>query len=175
MLPINRCFLSAVLLSSLSILGCQSVEPLPVTPVPESKPESTSELYVPVHRYSRYTLAELKPEATKQNLLMQVIEIELPGTWDISVAEALRHVLLRSGYRLCERSAQSDVLYELPLPAAHLKLGPITLRDALLTLSGPAWLLNIDEQLREVCFLPAIPSVVSDLPERQSHTSESDQ
>jgi type IV pili sensor histidine kinase/response regulator len=43
-------------------------------------------------------------------------------------------------------------LYALPLPAAHLHLGPMTLRDALLTLAGPAWELHADDRARQICF-----------------------
>ena len=43
-------------------------------------------------------------------------------------------------------------LYTLPLPAAHLHLGPMSLRDALLTLAGPAWELHADDRTRQVCF-----------------------
>jgi type IV pili sensor histidine kinase/response regulator len=43
-------------------------------------------------------------------------------------------------------------LYALPLPAAHRHLGPMTLRDALLTLAGPAWELHADDRARQICF-----------------------
>ena len=43
-------------------------------------------------------------------------------------------------------------LYALPLPAVHLHLGPMTLRDALLTLAGPAWELHADDRARQICF-----------------------
>jgi hypothetical protein len=46
-------------------------------------------------------------------------------------------------------------LYALPLPAAHLHLGPMTLRDALLTLAGPAWELHADDRARQICFRAA--------------------
>jgi len=65
----------------------------------------------------------------------------------------LRHVLKRSGWRLCEGSAAVAELDALPLPAAHRILGPMTLRDALLTLAGAAWELRVDERARRVCFV----------------------
>ena len=48
--------------------------------------------------------------------------------------------------------AEAATLYALPLPAAHLRLGPLMLRDALLTLAGPAWELSVDDLTRQVCF-----------------------
>lgn len=61
-------------------------------------------------------------------------------------------MLLRSGYTLCEAGSDVAVLHDLPLPAAHLQLGPLFLRDALLTLAGPAWELHVDDVARRVCF-----------------------
>lgn len=80
-----------------------------------------------------------------------MIEISIPPTLDASVGDALRHVLLRTGYRLCD-APETTALYALPLPAAHLRLGPLPLRDALRALAGPAWELSVDDAARAVCF-----------------------
>jgi type IV pili sensor histidine kinase/response regulator len=106
---------------------------------------------IPVARYGRYTLVEMVPEPAQRDLLRQVIEISIPPTLDASVGDALRHVLLRTGYRLCE-APDAASLFALPLPAAHLRLGPLALRDALLALAGPAWGLSVDDAARAVCF-----------------------
>ncbi len=106
---------------------------------------------VPVARYGRYTLIELVPQPAQRDLLQQVVEITIPPTLDATVGDAMRHVLLRSGYRLCD-GTEAAALYALPLPAAHLQLGPLLLRDALLVLAGPAWALSVDDRTREVCF-----------------------
>ena len=113
---------------------------------PESEPN-----LIPVARYGRYTLVEMVPEPAQRDLLRQVIEISIPPTLDASVGDALRHVLLRTGYRLCD-APETTALYALPLPAAHLRLGPLPLRDALLALAGPAWELSVDDASRAVCF-----------------------
>ena len=113
---------------------------------PESEPN-----LIPVARYGRYTLVEMVPEPAQRDLLRQVIEISIPPTLDASVGDALRHVLLRTGYRLCD-ATEATALYALPLPAAHLRLGPLPLRDALLALAGPAWELSVDDASRAVCF-----------------------
>ena len=106
---------------------------------------------IPVARYGRYTLVEMVPEPAQRDLLRQVIEISIPPTFDASVGDALRHVLLRTGYRLCD-APDAASLFTLPLPAAHLRLGPLPLRDALLALAGPAWELSVDDAARAVCF-----------------------
>lgn len=107
--------------------------------------------HAPIHRHGRFALVEMEPRAGQRDLLQQVIEIGVPDAVDATVGDGLRHLLARSGYRLCE-SAEATELYELPLPAAHLRLGPLTLRDALTTMAGSAWALSVDEVSRMVCF-----------------------
>lgn len=107
---------------------------------------------VPVVRYGRYTLVEVRPGAAQQDLLEQIIDISLPRTLETTVGDALHIVLQRTGYRLCEADTAARVLYALPLPAVHLELGPLTLREALGTLAGPEWTLDIDSVARRVCF-----------------------
>ncbi len=109
--------------------------------------------HIPVHRHGRYTLVELTPESAQRNLLLQVVDISLPSAWSTTVGDALRYVLLRSGYRLCDSTPQNAALFDLPLPAAHLSLGPIVLRDALQTLAGSAWSLQTNERFRQICFV----------------------
>ncbi|MBP3974407.1 PilL N-terminal domain-containing protein [Pseudoxanthomonas spadix] len=130
--------------------GCTTT---PAIPDPIEAPEETAseQGLVPVARYGRYTLVELVPEPAQRDLLQQVAEVSIPPMLDASVGDAMRHVLLRSGYRLCD-TAEAATLYALPLPAAHLRLGPMMLRDALLTLAGPAWELSVDDVTRQVCF-----------------------
>lgn len=107
----------------------------------------------PVVRYDRYTLVELIAQPAQRDLMQQIVEITVPPNFDATVGDALHYVLLRSGYRLCANTAATP-LYTLPVPAAHLHLGPLTLQDALLTLAGPAWDLSIDDAFRQVCFEP---------------------
>lgn len=118
-------------------------------------PELTEPEPIPVVRYGRYTLVELAPTPPQRDLLQQVIDVTIPESSRTTVGDGLRHVLKRSGYQLCESAPAADELYSLPLPAAHQQLGPMTLRDALLTLSGPAWDLKVDEPSRSVCFARA--------------------
>jgi type IV pili sensor histidine kinase/response regulator len=120
---------------------------------------------VPAVRYGRYTLVELPPTAAQRDLLSQVVEVSVPDTLHASVGDALRHLLLRSGYRLCD-GADSEALLGLPLPAAHYRLGPMLLRDALLTLAGSSWRLQVDEPQRQVCFVRANAERFDTPPER---------
>lgn len=166
-LRILAILISFVLLSHL-MTGCTTaVKPRVSSPPPapfnaQNKPPPTNNINslpapMPVVRYDRYTLVELIAQPAQRDLMQQIVEITIPPTFDATVGDALHHVLLRSGYRLCA-SAEATALYTLPLPAAHLHLGPLTLRDALLTLAGPAWDLFVDDAFRQVCFEP-YPSV----------------
>ncbi|VFR52419.1 PilL protein [plant metagenome] len=115
-------------------------------------PEPDAPEYIPVVRYARYTLVELASAAAQRDLLLQTIDVSMPEDARATVGDGLRHVLKRSGYQLCETAHAVIELYALPLPAAHLHLGPMTLRDALLTLAGPAWELHADDRARQICF-----------------------
>src|SRR3989344_3795644 len=127
-------------------LAPDAVEEIAPAPAPAT-PE-----FIPVVRYGRYTLVELTPAAAQRDLLLQTIDVSMPEVARATVGDGLRHVLKRSGYQLCETAHAVIELYALPLPAAHLHLGPMSLRDALLTLAGPAWKLHADDRARQVCF-----------------------
>lgn len=157
-------FLSLYGVTACAVLaaGCATTSPLPdhaltmgapgaLAGAPEPVIAGASAGYVPVVRHGRYTLVELVPGPAQRDLMQQVVEVAIPPMFDASVGDALRHVLLHTGYRLCD-AADASALYALPLPAAHLRLGPLTLRDALLTIAGPAWDLSVDDASRHVCF-----------------------
>jgi len=143
--------MSAVIGLAAGCAGSPSVSrSYPTTAAAPPKPGAVDP--VPVVRYGRYTLVEVRPETAQQDLLQQIVDISLPRTDGTTIGDALHIVLQRTGYRLCEADTTSRVLYALPLPAVHLALGPLTLRDALITLAGPAWTLAVDPVARTVCF-----------------------
>lgn len=140
--------LSSLLAACLLTSGCVTAAP------PDAPDEEMTPSLTPVTRQGRYTLLELTPESAQRHLMRQIVEVSIPPTLDTNVGDALRHVLLHSGYRLCD-TPETATLYAFPLPAAHWRLGPMSLRNALLTLAGPAWELLVDDALRQVCFKPA--------------------
>ncbi|GMV02778.1 MAG: pilus assembly protein PilL [Thiobacillus sp. 65-29] len=163
----HRLAVSAVLAGCVLVTGCAATGTASNSTVHDSLPEPAvlvrtiapepEPSLIPVARYGRYTLVEMVPEPAQRDLLRQVIEISIPRTLDASVGDALRHVLLRTGYRLCD-APDAASLFTLPLPAAHLRLGPLPLRDALLVLAGSAWELSVDDASRSVCFTRAAAS-----------------
>ncbi|HGN2725891.1 TPA: PilL N-terminal domain-containing protein [Pseudomonas aeruginosa] len=153
----QRLACSALLAAAVLAGGCSTTPPQvpktsdrPATESAEQPPE-----YIPVVRQGRYTLVELAPAAAQRDLLLQLVDVSLPADAHASVRDGLLHVLKRSGYGLCDADSASGDLYSLPLPLAHQRLGPMTLRDALLTLAGPAWSLLADDQTRQICFIRA--------------------
>ena len=129
---------------------CTDTLASPATPIGSSGTASSKAPSTSV-RQGRFVLVEARPEAGQRDLLQQIVETDAPNSLHATVGDGLHHLLSRSGYRLCESDAAAT-LYALPLPAAHLHLGPMTLRDALSTIAGPAWKLSVDEVARVVCF-----------------------
>lgn len=131
--------------------GFRNPEPL----APDLYPQGSEPTPEPVIRYGRYNLASAKPTAEQQDLMAQIITTNIPITiTNPTVKDAMDYVMQRSGYNLCPSSSSKEIrtLYSRSLPAAHYKLGPITLRNALQVLAGPAFQVNVDEVDRKVCF-----------------------
>ncbi|MBN3043694.1 integrating conjugative element protein pill, pfgi-1 [Pectobacterium brasiliense] len=153
----RRLFVSHLLIIAALSSGCTTTTaPLPLPPIKTvtAVPDKTPG-FIPIVRSGRYTLVELAPNAAQRDLLLQVIDMAIPEDARATVGDGLRHVLKRSGYQLCETAQTLIELYSLPLPAAHLHMGPMTLRDALLTLAGSAWDMQVDDRVRQVCFVRA--------------------
>ncbi|TCL02197.1 PilL N-terminal domain-containing protein [Sodalis ligni] len=142
--------LVAGLLAGCAVAPTSALSPTPPRDIPKVVALSGPE-FVPVVRYGRYTLVELVPQPAQRDLLLQVIDVSVPSAFNANVGDALRHVLMRTGYQLCH-TPETVSLYALPLPAAHFRFGPLLLRDALLMLVGPAWDLSVDDANRKVCF-----------------------
>ncbi len=148
----SRQLVTLVLISALTGCAGQQDWPQDINPAPIPRPASPPPEVVP---YGRYTLISTESTEAQRDLLAQIIDIRIPASLEPSVEDAMHHVLQRSGYVLCPASAGSRVLYSRPLPAAHYRLGPIRLREALEILAGPAWQLQVDQQQRQLCFQAA--------------------
>jgi type IV pili sensor histidine kinase/response regulator len=107
-----------------------------------------------VYRMSRY--ATVNPVATSEQAHPLSVVVSLNFTDQVlTVEDAVRHLLSRSGYRLADLSASDPalpILLKQPLPLIHRHLGPITIENALVTLAGDAWDLVIDPVNRLVSF-----------------------
>ena len=155
----ERFFTPVCLLGLLSACTAQIPTPVPTHPAIDSGTnrahllKGTAEASHPTElRYGRYTLVSTEPTTAQRDLLAQIIDVSIPSNLNPSVQEAMHFVLQRSGYSLCPAADPVKVLFTRSLPAAHYRLGPISLRSALQVLAGPAWQLTTDEASRSVCF-----------------------
>ncbi|QHC91335.1 PFGI-1 class ICE element type IV pilus protein PilL2 [Pseudomonas chlororaphis] len=129
----------------------------------------------PVVRYGRYTLVSTLPDSGQRDLMAQIIDVNIPANMKPNVRDAMQYVMDRSGYSLCSAdTGHVNILYTRPLPAAQYKLGPMTLRNTLQVLAGPAWQVKVDEVNRQVCYvlrpgyqLPDLPRPASTLIAKQ--------
>jgi type IV pili sensor histidine kinase/response regulator len=100
----------------------------------------------------RYSSLPAMPTVAQADLLATTITVSFPARIQ-TVGEAVNYLLQRSGYRMADAVAPETMqLLELPLPAVHRSLGPITLTQALQTLAGPAFLLIHDPVHRLISF-----------------------
>ncbi|WP_053184504.1 PilL N-terminal domain-containing protein [Pseudomonas thivervalensis] len=155
----ERFFTPVCLLGLLSACTAQIPTPLPTKPEidsssnrPHLSRSRADESHPSELRYGRYTRVSTEPTTEQRNLLAQIVDVSIPSNLNPSVQEAMHYVLQRSGYSLCPAAEPVKILFTRPLPAAHYRLGPISLRNALQVLAGPAWQLTIDEVSRSVCF-----------------------
>ncbi|SEO97894.1 TcpQ domain-containing protein [Pseudomonas sp. Snoq117.2] len=148
---------------AVALAGCAQQEPAPSAPGPDSSrnPELLQpDLYPkgaasePQVRYGRYTLVNTAPETEQRDLMAQIIDVNIPANMKPTVRDAMQYVVNRSGYSLCgPEQGHVNILFTRPLPAAQYKLGPMSLRNTLQVLAGPAWQVKVDEVVRSVCFV----------------------
>lgn len=148
---------------AVALAGCAQQEPAPSAPGPDSSrnPELLQpDLYPkgavsePQVRYGRYTLVNTAPETEQRDLMAQIIDVNIPANMKPTVRDAMQYVVNRSGYSLCgPEQGHVNILFTRPLPAAQYKLGPMSLRNTLQVLAGPAWQVKVDEVMRSVCFV----------------------
>jgi len=111
----------------------------------------------------RYSMLSAAPTQAQAELLATTVTVQLPARIQ-TIGEAVRYLLQRSGYRLAAaESTEPDTLalFALSLPAVHRHLGPMTLRDALETLAGPAFHLVQDPVHRLITFARCDPEPVA--------------
>lgn len=103
-------------------------------------------------RTGRYSYAAVGAQAAQVDPLLAVIDVRLPA--DVTtVEEAVNYLLRRSGFNLLPPDPGDEAVGFLlgqPLPDVHRHLGPISLREALLTLGGKAFNVNVDYVYRKV-------------------------
>jgi type IV pili sensor histidine kinase/response regulator len=103
----------------------------------------------------RYTSIEPTPAPLVSNPLAVVATVSFPRGYVETVGDALRHLLVRTGYRLVDEAQLDEAaraLLRLPLPESHRRLGPYRVDAMLQALLGDVWRLQIDPVTRNVRF-----------------------
>lgn len=98
----------------------------------------------------RYTLTKVEAQGDQRQPLTAILTMNF-GIDIRTVGEAITETLNGSGYRW-EQHGDDQTLASLPLPSVIRNLGPVRLKDALETIAGPAWTLQVDELRRTVWF-----------------------
>src|SRR5262245_56876816 len=102
----------------------------------------------------RYLTVTNQPLPEQQDLLSQILQVRFPVEVQ-TVGDAMHYLLRYSGYSLIHETDQSAALkntLKKPLPLIDRNFGPMSLKDALITLVGPAFTLVQDPLNREVNF-----------------------
>ncbi|MCS2611053.1 PilL N-terminal domain-containing protein [Halomonas dongshanensis] len=108
---------------------------------------------VEVIRGGRYALVTASATLQQRNLLEQTVNVSIPASMSPSVEDGLRYTLQHTGYSLCAPQGKpQQLLYSRPLPAAHFRLGPMPLREALQVLAGSAFEVQADPIARNICY-----------------------
>ncbi len=108
-------------------------------------------------QWSRYSIASLAPKEEEANPLAVIVSVTFPRGNVHTVGDAIRHLLVRTGYSL--EDGQLDPLgarlLSLPLPESHRALGPYRVDSMLGVLLGKSWELQVDDVRRSVSFVSA--------------------
>ena len=124
----------------------------------------------------RYTTTVAAAPETAARPLDVYVQLSYPRQTVQTVGDAVRHTLLRTGWRLVEPSAlapQAANLLNLPLPESQRVVGPYRARTVLEVLTGPNWQWHADPIQRLVWFtvkadhVAAVASPVADA--QQAH------
>lgn len=100
----------------------------------------------------RYTLSAPVATEEQRDLLSVVTEIQFPSSVT-NIGDAMDTLLHPSGYQLASLgNPYLGILLDLPLPAVHRRLGPITIENALQTLAGEPFQPVFDPVRRLVSF-----------------------
>jgi type IV pili sensor histidine kinase/response regulator len=103
----------------------------------------------------RYSTQATTPQSTDARPMAVIAQIHFPRSTVVTVGDAIRHTLMRTGYRLVPldrlKPYQREFL-DLPLPESQRVVGPYPVNTILATLLGEAWDLKADPLSRQVWF-----------------------
>jgi conjugative transfer region protein (TIGR03748 family) len=107
-----------------------------------------------VTQVGRYLTMLNKPQLSQIDLLSQTIQVRFPQNVQ-TIHEAMTYLLHFSGYDMIpitQMSKEFRLTLSKPLPIVDRELGPVSLRDGLIVLAGPAFILVEYPISREIDF-----------------------
>lgn len=113
-------------------------------------------------RLSRYTTAPAVPDIAQVDPLEAIVQVSFPRAGVATVGDAVRYLLLRTGYRLDARQeadTRANAVLSMSLPEVHRQLGPFSARTALSVLLGKPFVLSVDPARRVVSYRTNTPTV----------------
>ena len=108
-----------------------------------------------VVRTDNYTLASIETKEEQISPLLAVTTIKF-GQSIFTLGQAIDELLSGTGYTWLKITEENNGLAELQLPMVQRELGPIRVRDALITVAGVAWELEVNEVNRTLWFTPRL-------------------
>jgi conjugative transfer region protein (TIGR03748 family) len=105
-------------------------------------------------RTDNYTLVSIDTKPEQINPLLSITTINFSQNI-FTIGQAINELLRGSGYTWLSAQNDNDALGELELPNVVREIGPVRLRDALITVAGVAWELEVNEVNRTLWFKPA--------------------
>jgi conjugative transfer region protein (TIGR03748 family) len=107
----------------------------------------------------RYTSVDPVPDTRTTDPLEAIVTLHFPRRTVRTVGDALAYFVPRAGYRLTQSTLDNPTVAELlvqALPESHRTLGPMSVRTAVQTLVGPAFVLQEDRALRRLALTPPV-------------------
>ena len=105
-------------------------------------------------QFGRYLTAINKPTMAQTDLLSQTMQVRFPQNVQ-TIGDAMNYLLKFSGYSLVDKNKMSSDLKNTlskSLPTVDRDFGPMSLKDGLITLIGPAFSLVHDPLNRTINF-----------------------
>jgi type IV pili sensor histidine kinase/response regulator len=104
---------------------------------------------------ARYSSLTHEPDPALSNPLAVVATVNFPRGHVNSVGDAIAYLLIRTGYRLAEKSTLSAAVQQvmdLPLPESHRRLGPMKVEAMLGVLLSEPYALIVDRLQRTIAY-----------------------
>ena len=102
----------------------------------------------------RYSTVQAKPTQPQRQLLQVMISVTIPDNIT-TIGQTIHYLLKRSGYQLVLPQTDQPELtafFYKRLPDVHRHIGPMTLEDALIILTAPAFTLHEDPVQRLISY-----------------------